>query len=183
MPTGRDSRVCVGRIAGAHGVRGWVRIASYTEQPENVGAYGPVGDEAGERMFELEVMGMAKAHVLARVPGVVDRDAAEALRGLRLFVPRDRLPPPGSDEFYNDDLIGLAVETTEGAALGEVLSVQDFGAGPILEVGGQGGRSVLVPFTRDVVPVVEPAAGRIVIDPPAGLLDGAAEDGGTDGHC
>src|SRR5690606_16115162 len=156
-------RVCVGRIAGAHGVRGWVRITSYTEQPESVGAYGPVSDEAGERMFELEVMRMAKAHVLARIPGVTDRDAAEALRGVRLFVPRDRLPPPGPDEFYNEDLIGLAAETVDGTVLGTVLSVQDFGAGAMLEVALAGGRTVLVPFTRDIVPVVDPAAGRIVI--------------------
>lgn len=178
MPPGPDSRVCIGRIAGAHGVRGWVRITSYTEQPENVGAYGPVSDETGERMFALEVMGMAKAQVLARIAGVGDRDAAEALRGVRLFVPRDRLPPAAPDEFYSDDLVGLSVETTGGAALGTVLSVQDFGAGALLEVGAARGRTVLVPFTRDVVPVVDLDGGRVVVDPPAGLLDEAADDDG-----
>jgi 16S rRNA processing protein RimM len=185
LASGPDSRVCVGRIAGSHGVRGWVRITSYTEQPEDVGAYGPVSDETGERTFELEVMRMAKAQVLARIPGIGDRDAAEALRGLRLFVPRDRLPPPGPDEFYNDDLIGVAVETIDGTALGTVVSVQDFGAGAMLEVGAARGRTVLVPFTRDVVPVIDLPARRLVIDPPAGLLDAdsdADRDGGEGAH-
>jgi 16S rRNA processing protein RimM len=132
-------------------------------------------------MFELEVMRMAKAQVLARIPGIEDRDAAEALRGLRLFVPRDRLPPPEPDEFYNDDLIGVAVETVDGTALGTVVSVQDFGAGAMLEVGAARGRTVLVPFTRDVVPVVNLSVRRIVIDPPEGLLDGDMEEGAHDG--
>ena len=166
-----DKRVCVGRIAGAHGVQGWVRITSYTEQPEDVGAYGPVSDDKGKREFELKVMRMAKAHVLARIPGVEDRNAAEALRGVRLFVPRDRLPEPPNDEFYYDDLVGVGVETVDGTALGAVVSVQEFGAGEMLEVGKPRGRTILVPFTRDIVPVVDLEAGRIVIDPPVGLLD------------
>ena len=171
MAADPDGRVCVGRIAGAHGIRGWVRITSYTEEPEGVAAYGPVSDEKGERMFELEIMRMAKAQVVARIPGVTDRNAAEALRGMRLFVPRAALPQPDSDEFYFEDLIGLAVETAAGVSLGRVLSVQDFGTGPLLEVGHTRGATVLVPFTRDVVPVVDLAAGRIEIDPPAGLLE------------
>jgi 16S rRNA processing protein RimM len=171
-----DGRVCVGRIAGAHGIRGWVRITSYTEEPEGVAAYGPVSDEKGERMFELEIMRMAKAQVVARIPGVTDRDAAEALRGMRLFVPRAALPRPDPDEFYFDDLTGLAVETTDGTSLGKVVSVQDFGAVPLLEVGKTRGATILVPFTRDVVPIVDLAAGRIRIDPPAGLLEPVAQE-------
>ena len=171
MASDPHSRVCVGRIAGAHGVRGWVRITSYTEEPTNVAAYGPVSDDKGEHMFELEVMRMAKAHVVARIEGVDDRDAAEALRGTRLFVPRDALPAPDPDEFYFDDLVGLPVETVAGDALGKVLSVQDFGSGAMLEVGKNRGATILVPFTHDVLPVVDLAAGLIAIDPPPGLLE------------
>jgi 16S rRNA processing protein RimM len=122
-------------------------------------------------MFELEIMRMAKAQVVARIPGVTDRDAAEALRGVHLFVPREALPAPDSDEFYFDDLTGLDVETTDGESIGLVVSVQDFGSGPLLEVGKARGATVLVPFTREVVPVVDLAARRIEIDPPVGLLE------------
>lgn len=166
-----DSRVCVGRIAGGHGIKGWVRITSYTEDPLNIGAYGPVSDETGERMFELEVMRMAKAHVLARIPGIGDRNAADALRGVRLFVPRDRLPDLDEDEFYYDDLVGASVETTDGDPLGKVLSVQEFGSGAMLEIGKRRGRTLLVPFTRDIVPVVDLAAGHIAVNPVPGLLE------------
>jgi len=166
-----DSRVCVGRIAGAHGIRGWVRITSYTEAPEGVAAYGPVSDDKGERMFELEIMRMAKAQVVARIPGVTDRNAAEALRGVQLYVPRVALPAPDPDEFYFEDLTGLAVGTVDGQSIGVILSVQDFGTGPMIEVGESRGATVLVPFTRAIVPVVDLAAGRIEIDPPIGLLE------------
>lgn len=170
-----DGKICVGRIAGAHGVRGWVRVTSYTEEPANVAAYGPVSDEKGERMFELEFIRMAKTQVIARIPGIEDRDAAEALRGMRLFVPRSALPAAEPDEFYFDDLTGLTVETSDGESLGVVISVQDYGSGPLLEVGKSRGATVLVPFTREIVPVVDLTAGRIEIDPPAGLLGSAEE--------
>lgn len=139
-------------------------------------AYGPVSDEKGERMFELEFMRMAKAQVVARIPGVTDRNAAEALRGVRLFVPRAVLPEPEPDEFYFDDLTGLWVETMDGSPLGKVIAVQDFGTGPLLEVDKPRGATILVPFTRDIVPVVDLAAGRIQIDPPPGLLEPVDKD-------
>ena len=134
-------------------------------------AYGPVSDEKGERMFELEFKRMAKTQVIARIPGIADRNAAEALRGVQLFVPRSALPAPDPDEFYFEDLTGLAVQTRDGVSLGTVLSVQEFGTGPLLEVGEARGATILVPFTRDVVPVVDLVAGRLEIDPPAGLLE------------
>mgnify|MGYP001165484152 FL=1 len=148
-----------------------MRITSYTEEPKGVAAYGPVSDDKGERMFELEIMRMAKAQIVARIPGVTDRNAAEALRGVRLFVPRAILPVPEPDEFYFDDLTGLDVATTDGESIGVVVSVQDFGTGPLLEVGESRGATILVPFTREIVPVVDLAAGRIEIDPPVGLLE------------
>ncbi len=176
-PAGAASaRVCVGRIAGAHGVRGDVRIASYTEDPFDIAAYGPVWDEDGARRFAIRPLRMAKTHVVARIDGIDDRNAAEALKGVGLYVARDALPDADEDEFYWEDLVGLRAETTDGAALGSVLAVHDFGAGEVLEVGETRRDAVYVPFTREIVPTVELSAGRIVIDPVPGLFD-AAEDG------
>jgi 16S rRNA processing protein RimM len=166
-------RVCVGAIAGPHGVRGLVRVKSFTADPGDVAAYGPVEDEAGRRRFTLEIVGQAKGVLIARVSGIADRDAAEALRGVRLYVPRAVLPPPGEEEYYHADLIGLEAVFPDGSPFGRVRAVHDFGAGDSLEVmRGEGGGTVLVPFTRAAVPVVDIAAGRLVIDPPEGLLDG-----------
>ncbi|MEE8333408.1 MAG: ribosome maturation factor RimM [Alphaproteobacteria bacterium] len=171
-----ETRICVGRVKGAHGVRGQLRITPFTERPGDVAAYGPVSDADGKRQYELKIERMTKTHVIARIDGIDDRDAAEALRGLRLFVPRAALPPADDDEFYCEDLVGLSAETVDGQALGHVLSVQDFGAGDVLELGEARARTFFAPFNRDVVPLVDLAAGRVVIDPPAGLLD---EDGGA----
>tara|TARA_A100001037_G_scaffold298567_1_gene322534 strand:- start:355 stop:939 length:585 start_codon:yes stop_codon:yes gene_type:complete len=165
------NRVCVGRIAGAHGVQGLIRINSYTEDPMDVAAYGPVTDEYGERMFELEAKRMTKTQVVARIKGVMDRNAAEALQGLRIFILREVMPPTADDEFYCEDLIGLAAETVDGKSLGSVLSLQEFGAGEMLEIGRRRGGTTLVPFTKDVVPQVDLEAKRVVIDPPIGLLE------------
>ena len=170
------NRICVGRIAGAHGVQGLIRITSYTEEPMDVAAYGPVTDEDGERMFELEAKRMAKTQVLVRIKGVMDRNAAEALNGMRLYVSRDVLPTPADDEFYWEDLVGLAAETVDGTSLGSVLSVQEFGAGEMLEIGERSGGTTLVPFTRDIVPQVDLQAGKLVVDPPPGLLEPVTKD-------
>ena len=165
------NRVCVGRIAGAHGVQGLIRINSYTEDPMDVAAYGPVTDENGERMFELEVKRMTKTQVVARIKGVMDRNAAEALQGLRIYILREVMPPTADDEFYCEDLVGLSAETVDGEPLGNVLSLQEFGAGEMLEIGRRRGGTTLVPFTKDIVPRVDLEAKRVVIDPPPGLLE------------
>ena len=165
------SRVCVGRIAGAHGVQGLIRINSYTEDPMDVAAYGPVTDENGERMFELQVKRMTKTQVVARIKGVMDRNAAEALQGLRIYILREVMPPTEDDEFYCEDLVGLSAETVDGKSLGNVLSLQEFGAGEMLEIGRRRGGTMLVPFTKDIVPRVDLEAKRVVIDPPPGLLE------------
>lgn len=164
--------LCLGVISGAHGVRGAVRIKTFTAEPEAIAAYGPVTDEAGARSFKLSLAGTARGQAIARIPGVSDRDAAEALKGTHLYVPRAALPETGSeDEFYVADLVGLLVEAKDGAALGRVLAIHDFGAGEVLEVGEKPSTSVMLPFTRAVVPVVDLAEGRLVVDPPAGFLD------------
>jgi 16S rRNA processing protein RimM len=167
----RSRRVCVGVITGAQGVRGAVRIKSFTEIPEDVAGYGPVENEAGDRRFELRVLGAAKGVLIAEVPGVENRDQAERLRGLRLYLSRAALPETATDEFYHADLIGLEAVLGDGTPVGRVRAVHDFGAGDTLELERPGSVSVLVPFTRAVVPIVKPDEGRLVLDPPPGLLD------------
>ena len=164
-------RVCLGAIVGAHGVKGRVRIKSFTEIPDDVGGYGPVSDEAGERAFRLRVTGVIKGVVVAELEGVATREAAEALKGTRLYVAREGLPEPEDGEYYHEDLLGLLVELESGENLGEVAAVHDFGSGDVLEVNQQEGRgSVLLPFTHAIVPVVDLDAGRLVVAPPPGLL-------------
>jgi 16S rRNA processing protein RimM len=164
-------RVCVGVVTGAHGVRGAVRIKSFTDTPEDVARYGPVEDEAGRRRFELQLCGAAKGVVIARIAGVEDRSQAERLRGLRLYLPRAALPQPQLEEYYHADLIGLEAVLRDGTPVGRVCAIYDFGAGDTLELARPGAPPVLVPFTRALVPVVAPAEGRLVLDPPPGLID------------
>ena len=171
----RPEKVCLGTVVGVHGVQGAVRIKSFTAAPADVAAYGAVSDESGARRFEVKVLGQARGAVLARLSGIADRDAAEALRGLRLYVGRAALPATKEDEYYHADLIGLPVETKEGAALGRVRAVHNFGAGDILELRGDDGRELLLPFSDAVVPEIDLAAGRIVAAPPASLLEDRAQ--------
>jgi 16S rRNA processing protein RimM len=168
-------KVCLGTIVGVHGVRGNVRIKSFTAQPADIAAYGAVSDESGARRFVVTVLGEARGAVLAKLSGVADRDAAEALRGIRLYVPRTALPKTNEDEFYHADLIGLPVETREGAALGRVSAVHNFGAGDILELRDGAGRELLLPFSDAVVPEIDLKSGRIVAMPPASLLEERAQ--------
>jgi 16S rRNA processing protein RimM len=160
-------RILVGAIAGAHGVRGQVRIKSFTDDPAAVAAYGPVSDESGQRRFDLVITGQTKGGVIARIDGVADRTAAEALRGLRLYVERTALPPTNPDEYYRVDLIGLAAELADGTPYGRIASVQDYGAGDILEIERADGTTELLPFSDRIVPQVDIAGRRVVVDPPA----------------
>jgi 16S rRNA processing protein RimM len=170
-----SDKVCVGAIVGVHGVQGAVRIKSFTTEPADVAAYGEVSDESGARRFAVKVLGQARGAVLARLSGVANRDAAEALRGVRLYVPRAALPETKEDEFYHADLIGLPVETREGAPLGTVRAVHNFGAGDILELRDDGGRELLLPFSDATVPEIDLAARRIVATPPASMLEDRAQ--------
>jgi len=164
-------RLCVGVITGAQGVRGAVRIKSFTVVPEDVAAYGPVADEKGHREFTLRPVGRAKGVVIATIAGVTDRDGAERLKGVRLYVARDRLPAPGKEEYYHADRVGLAAVLRDGTPLGQVRAVHEYGAGDSIEVLRESGVTVMVPFNRAVVPEVDLAAGRLVIELPDGLLD------------
>ncbi len=167
MAKAAKGRICVGAILGAHGVRGLVRLKSFTVRPEDIIAYGPLTDARGERCFEVSLTGRAQDVLLARIAGVTDRERAAALRGTRLYVARAALPAPEADEFYHADLIGLRAETSDGAVLGRVSAVHTFGGGDVLEIVPEAGESILVPFTRQAVPAVDLAAGRLVVDLPA----------------
>lgn len=157
--------LCLGAIAAAHGVKGLVKIKSFTAEPEAIAAYGPLCDEAG-RVFRLSLKGRSGDLLLAAIEGVTDRTAAERLRGQRLFVARAVLPALSEPEsYYEADLIGLRVETLAGEPLGQVSALADYGAGAILVVQGKGGERLL-PFTNRVVPKVELEAGRLLVDPP-----------------
>ena len=163
--------MCVGVITGPQGVQGLVRIKSFTEVPEDIAGYGPIEDEAGRRRFELRLVGTAKGVVIGRLSGIEDRNQAEALRGLRLYLPRSALPQTGPDEYYHADLIGLEAVLRNGTPVGRVRAIHDFGAGDTLEVARPDAQPIMVPFTHAIVPVVEPQEGRLVLDPPPGLLD------------
>ena len=163
-------------IGAPRGIKGDIRIKSFTEDPRDLAAYGSLWSADGSREFTIKVVGEAKGQVIARIKGVADRNAAEALKGTDLYVSRDVLPPPEEDAFYHVDLIGLRVETTEGAFLGEVRAVFDHGAGDVLDIGGGPHKGLMVPFTRDAVPEVDLAGGKMIVDPPEGLLEPPDEE-------
>lgn len=168
-----QDRVCVGAIAGAFGVKGEVRLKSFCTLPEAIADYGPLWTEDGARSFGVTVTRTIPNGLAARLSGIATREAAEALRGQRLYADRDRLPMLGDEEFYHADLIGMEVFDTGGAALGRVQAVLNHGAGDLLEIAAPGLKeTVLLPFTREVTPTVDLATRRIIADPPEGLFDG-----------
>ena len=159
--------VCLGVITKPKGVRGRVRITSFTDKPDDLVAYGPLFAGPGGRVMNVALREILKGGVvIATIGGVTDRDGAEALRGIELHVPREALPEAPGDEFYQTDLIGLAVELTDGVTIGEVTALHNFGAGEILEVTRHDGDSFMLPFTRDTVPEIDIAGGRMIVAPP-----------------
>lgn len=167
-----EDRVCVGAIAGAFGVRGEVRLKSFCAEPEKIADYAPLWSEDGKRRFDVRLTGVVANGLAARMSGITTKEEADALKGLQLYADRDRLPSLPDDEFYHADLIGLEVLDTGGTSLGHVRAVHNHGATDLLEVHAPGRRaSVLLPFTRAAVPTVDLAAGRIIADPPEGLLE------------
>ena len=160
-------RICVAQIGAAHGIRGEVRLRSFTEDPAAITAYGPLESEDGTRRFTIEALRLAKDHFVARLAGVADRDAAEKLTNLKLYIARDKLPPIDEDDtFYHADLVGLAAVTPSGAAFGTVTAVLNFGAGDILEIKPVSGEHLLLPFTDTTVPKIDMQARVLVVVPP-----------------
>ena len=157
-------RVCVAQIGGAHGLRGEVKLKSFTTDPLAVKDYAPLESEDGAARFEIEELRPAKGYLVAKLRGVLDRGSAERLRNVKLFVPRQCLPAPDADEFYHADLIGMRAVTTEGREMGCVQAVYNFGAGDILELRLiESGATVMVPFTTACVPEIDIAGRRIVV--------------------
>ena len=158
-------RICVAQIGAAHGIRGEVRLRPFTGDPMAITSYGPLESEDGTRRFEIEALRPSKDLFVARFAGVKDRNAAEALTNLKLYVSRDRLPPAAEGEFYHADLVGLAAVTPDGTSLGTVTAVHNFGAGDVIEIKPESGETLLVPFTDTAVPEIDIAAGRMVVVP------------------
>ena len=162
------TRICVARIGAAHGVRGEVKLWSFTEDPAAVTHYGPLETQDGTRCFEIEALRAAKDHFVARIAGVNDRDAAEKLRNIELYIPRARLPKiEEADTFYHADLVGLDAITPDGARVGTVHALHNFGAGDIIEIApAEGGDPLMLPFNETTVPKIDVAARQVVVVPP-----------------
>jgi 16S rRNA processing protein RimM len=159
-------QICVARIGAAHGVRGAVKLWTFTEDPLAVKAYGPLVTKDGARQFEVTHAREAKGHLVATLKGIATREEAERLNGLELYVAREKLPATDEDEFYHADLIGLDAVTPANEPLGRVIAIHNFGAGDIIEIAPPNGATILLPFTNAVVPSVDLAGGRVVIELP-----------------
>jgi 16S rRNA processing protein RimM len=158
--------ICVARIGAAHGVRGAVKLWTFTEDPLTVKDYGPLMTKDGARQFEVTSAREAKGHLVATLKGIATREEAERLNGIELFIPREKLPATDHDEYYHADLIGLAAVTGANEPLGRVIAIHNFGAGDIIEIAPPNGATMLLPFTNAVVPKVDIAGGRVVIELP-----------------
>jgi len=166
-----EQMVCVGAIGGSYGVKGDARIKSFCADPRAIADYGPLTTEDGQREFSISLKGTLKAGFAARLSNVNTKEQADALKGVRLYAPREALPDLPDEEYYHADLIGMIVLDTGGKELGKVSDVMNHGADDLLEVRGKGIKDdALIPFTREIVPTVDMASGRIIIDPPEGLL-------------
>jgi 16S rRNA processing protein RimM len=158
--------VCVARIGAAHGVRGAVKLWTFTEAPLAVQSYGPLMTKDGARQFEIASLREAKDYLVATFKGVATRNDAEKLNGIELYVPREKLPATDRDEYYHADLIGLAAVNAADEPIGRVVAIHNFGAGDIIEIAPPNGATMLLPFTNAVVPTVDIAGGRVVIELP-----------------
>ena len=167
-----EAMIIIGAIAGAFGVKGEVRLKSFTSDPEAIADYSPVFTEDGSRIFEVRLTGQLKNAFSAKLSGVHTKEQADGLRGLQLFVPRSKFPKLPDDEFYYADLVGISVFNSDGTELGQIKAVQNHGATDLLEISTwETNQSVLLPFTQINVPTVDISSGKIIIDPPEGLFE------------
>jgi 16S rRNA processing protein RimM len=169
------AQICVARIGAAHGVRGTVKLWTFTEDPLAVKRYGPLATKDGARSFEVTHAREAKGHLVATLKGIATREDAERLNGLELYIAREKLPATDADEYYHADLIGLAAVNTADEPIGRVIAIHNFGAGDIIEIAPPNGATMLLPFSNAVVPTVDLAKGRVVIELP-GKVDGDTPD-------
>jgi 16S rRNA processing protein RimM len=160
------AQICIARIGAAHGVRGAVKLWTFTEDPLAVKQYGPLTTKDGARQFEVATARKAKGHLVATLKGIATREEAERLNGVELYIARDKLPATEEDEYYHADLIGLAAVTPANEPLGQVIAIHNFGAGDIIEIAPPQGATMLLPFTNAVVPSVDLKGGRVVVELP-----------------
>ena len=173
------AQICVARIGAAHGVRGAVKLWTFTEAPLAVMKYGLLATKDGTRQFEVTHAREAKGHLVATLKGVATREDAERLNGVELYIARAKLPATAEDEYYHADLIGLAAVTAANEPLGHVIAIHNFGAGDIIEIAPEHGATMLLPFTNAVVPTVDLAGSRVVIELPEEIEGDTAEDAGS----
>lgn len=183
--SGQAVSVVVAQFGAAHGIRGEIRLKTFTENPLAVRSYGPLKAKDG-REFVIAAArpaaGTSHEMLVVRVEGVATRNQAEALTGLELSVPRENLPVAEDDEFYHADLVGLDAAMTDGTPAGTIVAVRNFGAGDLLEIAPSRGATILIPFTRAAVPEIDMTARRVIIDPPPGLLDGGDDEADGEGE-
>ncbi len=165
-----DCRICVGQFGAPHGVRGLVRLRSFTENPDDIMRY-PLTDETGRAHYKLDLKSKVRGQFIASVAGVNSREAAEALRNRNLFTSRGALPGTPKGAYYQSDLLGLTAMDQHGHNYGKVLAVHNYGGGPLLEIGHHARTSFMLPFTDACVPEVSPQAGTLIIAMPEGWLD------------
>lgn len=176
-------RLVMGVVTGAHGVRGLVRVKSFTAVPEDLTAYGPLTDSSGNRVYDLAVKGSSKGQLMVSVGGCESRNDAEAMKGTEFFIDRDLLPEvEDEEEFYHADLIGLSAVDATGADLGMVRAIFDFGSGDMLEVLRSDGTVTLHAFTREVVPTIDLTAGLVTIVPASEVSERDPDDASEDGQ-
>jgi len=158
--------VLLGAVIGAHGLKGEVKVKTFTHSPDTLGAYGPLHTEDGRSFTVTHTRANKPDEAIARFAEIADRNGAESLKGTELFVSRTALPAADEEEFYHADLIGLRAEDAEGRVLGTVSALRNFGASDVIEIARDDGDTVLLPFTREVVPVIEIESGRVIIAVP-----------------
>lgn len=172
---GLDTRLVeMGVFSSPHGIRGHIKLRSYTENPEDITAYGPLYDKQGNS-YTLTITGQTGDALLATVEGINDRTAAERLKNITLYVPRSALPALPAGQYYQDDLCGLQVDTLDGKPFGRILSVHNFGAGPLVNIALAEGGEEFMPFNPQTFPTVDLEHKRAVIDPPF-VIKGNEED-------
>ena len=163
--------ICVGAIAGAFGVKGEVRLKSFTNSPEAIADYAPLYTESGDIQYDVVITGETKNGLSARMSGIISKEEADSLKGTKLYAPRDSFPELREDEYYHADLIGLSVQNLDGSHIGKVKSVLNHGASDLLEINTKISKNtILVPFTRKIVPKVDIQNSLIIVDPPEGLF-------------
>lgn len=160
-----ENRICLGAIVGVHGIRGEVKVKSFTEVAEDIDSYGPVEDKSGTKKFTIKVTGYSKGILRVKIKGVDDRNTSESLIGTEFYVSRDVLPDLEEEEFYHTDLIDLEVRLhTTGESIGKVSGIYNFGAGDVLEIKLKGGKLEMIPFTKEYVPEIKIKDGYIIVE-------------------